>query len=81
MGQNFEKMTRLPMEDTESFVLIRIWHSVQRLHFLVEILKGGGRNYARGCRKIAIFLVSSNIASTDLDVAKSTYTHNLHVVN
>ena len=80
MGQNFEKMTRLPMEDTESFVLKRIWHGVQRLHFLVEILKGG-RNYARGCRKIAIFLVSSNIASTDLDVAKSTYTHNLNVVN
>ena len=31
--------------------------------------------------KIAIFLVSSNIASTDVDVAKSTYTHNLNVVN
>ena len=80
MGRNFEKMTRLPMEDTETFVLIHVWNSVQRLHFMVEILKGS-RNYARGCRKIAIFLVSSNIASTDLDVAKSTYTHNLNVVN
>ena len=31
------------------------------------------------CVKILIFLMYSNIASTDLHVAKSTYTHNLKV--
>ena len=66
------------MKDIKSFVLILIFHCFQRLHFLVEISKGG-RNYARGCVKILIFLMSSNIASTDLHVAKSTYTHNLKV--
>ena len=77
-GQNLEKMTRYPMKDIKSFVLILIFHCFQRLHFLVEISKGG-RNYARGCVNILIFLMSSNIASTDLHVAKSTYTHNLKV--
>ena len=71
-------MTRYPIKDIKSFVLILIFHCFQRLHFLVEISKGG-RNYARGCVKILIFLMSSNIASTDLHVAKSTYTHNLKV--
>ena len=71
-------MTRYPMKDIKSFVLILIFHCFQRLHFLVEVSKGG-RNYARGCVKILIFLMSSNIASTDLHVAKSTYTHNLKV--
>ena len=66
------------MKDIKSFVLILIFHCFQRLHFLVEVSKGG-RNYARGCVKILIFLMSSNIASTDLHVAKSTYTHNLKV--
>ena len=66
------------MKDIKSFVLILIFHCFQRLHFLVDVSKGG-RNYARGCVKILIFLMSSNIASTDLHVAKSTYTHNLKV--
>ena len=68
------------MKDIKSFVLILIFHCFQRLHFLVEISKGG-RNYARGCVKILIFLMSSNIASTDLHVAKSTYTNNLKGVS